>query len=93
MKHTLKITIMLVLLFFLSQVVGLAITNQYIDHEKTAETGVTTWEELPYDFERPPVEESSSFVYILVAVLLGTGLLMLLIKFKKVNLWKFSGFL
>lgn len=93
MKHTLKITLMLVLLFFLSQVVGLAITNQYIDHEKTAETGVTTWEELPYEFERPPVEESSSFIYILIAVLLGTGLLMLLIKFKKVNLWKFWFFI
>ncbi|MBU4284532.1 MAG: hypothetical protein KJ968_05480 [Nanoarchaeota archaeon] len=93
MKHTLKITLMLVLLFFLSQVIGLAITNQYIDHEKTAETGVTAWEELPYDFERPPVEESSSFIYILIAVLLGTGLLMLLIKFKKVNLWKFWFFI
>lgn len=93
MKHTLKITLILVLLFFLSQVVGLAITNQYIDHEKTAETGVTAWEELPYKMERPPVEESSSFIYILIAVLLGTGLLMLLIKFKKVNLWKFWFFI
>ncbi len=93
MKHTLKITLMLVLLFFLSQIVGLAITNQYIDHKKTAETGVTAWEELPYEMERPPVEESSSFVYILIAVLLGTGLLMLLIKFKKVNLWKFWFFI
>ena len=93
MKHTLKITVILVLLFFLSQIVGLAITNQYIDHEKTAETGVTAWEELPYEMERPPVEESSSFIYILIAVLLGTGLLMLLIKFKKVNLWKFWFFI
>jgi len=93
MKHTLKITVMLILLFFLSQVVGLAITNQYIDHEKTAETGVTTWEELPYEFERPPLEESSSFIYIIIAVLLGTGLLMLLIKFKKVSLWRFWFFI
>ena len=93
MKHTLKITIILVLLFFLSQIVGLAITNQYIDKEKTAETGVTAWEELPYEMERPPVEESSSFIYILIAVLLGTGLLMLLIRFKKVNLWKFWFFI
>ncbi len=93
MKHTLKITLMLILLFFLSQIVGLAITNQYIDHEKTAETGVTTWEELPYDMERPPVEESSSFIYILIAVLLGTGLLMLLIKFNRINIWKFWFFL
>ncbi|HHI04278.1 MAG TPA: hypothetical protein ENL45_01905 [Candidatus Woesearchaeota archaeon] len=93
MKHTLKITLMLILLFFLSQIVGLAITNQYIDHEKTAETGVTTWEELPYDMERPPVEESSSFIYILIAVILGTGLLMLLIKFNRINIWKFWFFL
>lgn len=93
MKHTLKITVMLILLFFLSQVVGLAITNQYIDHEKTAETGVTTWEKLPYEFERPPLEESSSFIYIIIAVLLGTGLLMLLIKFKKVSWWRFWFFI
>lgn len=93
MKHTLKITVMLILLFFLSQVVGLAITNQYINHEKTAETGVTTWEKLPYEFERPPLEESSSFIYIIIAVLLGTGLLMLLIKFKKVSWWRFWFFI
>jgi len=101
MKHTLKITIILVLLFFLSQVVGLAITNQYIDHEKTAETGVTSWEdihfEIPFiwksEIERPKVEESTSFILIITAVLIGTGLLLLLIKFNRINIWKFWFFI
>jgi presenilin-like A22 family membrane protease len=88
MKHTFEVTVTLVLLFFLSQVMGLAITNQYIDHEKTAETGVTTWEKLPYEIERPPVDESSSFIYIIIAILIGTGLLLLLVKYKKVMFWK-----
>ncbi|MDD5086749.1 MAG: presenilin family intramembrane aspartyl protease [Candidatus Nanoarchaeia archaeon] len=93
MKHTLKVTITLVALFFLSQFMGMIITNEYIDHEKTAETGVTTWEELPYDFERPPVEENKSFILIITAVLIGTGLLLLLVRFKKVMWWKVWFFL
>jgi presenilin-like A22 family membrane protease len=93
MKHTLKVTITLVVLFFLSQFMGMVITNEYIDHEKTAETGVTTWEELPYDFERPPVEENKSFILIITAVLIETGLLLLLVRFKKVMWWKVWFFL
>ena len=37
MKHTLKVTLALVAFFFLAQVVGLLIVNQYIDHKKTVE--------------------------------------------------------
>lgn len=88
MKHTLKITLLLALIFFISQVVGLAITNEYIDHKTTAETGNVTWQALPYNLERPPVEESTSYIWIISAILIGTFLLYLLIKFKKINLWK-----
>jgi presenilin-like A22 family membrane protease len=93
MKHTLKITLILVLFFFVSQVVGLAITNEYLDHKTTAETGNVTWQALPYNMERPPVEESTSYIWIISAILIGTLLLYLLIKFKKVNLWKIWFFL
>ena len=34
MKHTLKITIVLVLLFFISQVIGLTVTGKYLGREK-----------------------------------------------------------
>jgi presenilin-like A22 family membrane protease len=88
MKHTLKVTLILVTVFFLSQIVGLAITNQYIDHQTTAETGNVTWAPLPYDFARPEVEGGSAFGTILAAILIGTILVLVLIKFKKVNWWR-----
>jgi len=88
MKHSSKVTFILVAAFFISQVVGLFIVNQYIDHEALKETGEVKFSELPYDVERPPVEESSSFWYIFVAILIGTALLLLIIKFRKIGIWK-----
>ena len=88
MKHTLKITIILVLVFLAAQLMGLSILDSYIDHEALAETGNLTYSNLPIGIERPEVSEGSSFIYILLAILIGTALLLLLIKFKKMNLWK-----
>ena len=93
MKHTLKVTILLVLIFLLAQVIGLAVTNKYIDHEATAETGNVTWTALPYNISRPMVEETSSFIYILAAILLGTLIVFLIMKFGKVIWWKIWFFL
>ncbi|MEE9525314.1 MAG: presenilin family intramembrane aspartyl protease [Candidatus Woesearchaeota archaeon] len=93
MKHTLKITIILALAFLFSQVIGLAITNEYIDHDVTSETGNVTWSALPYDIARPEVEESSSFIFIIAAILLGTLLIFLIIKFGKMLWWKIWFFL
>lgn len=89
MKHTLKITVILILVFLTSQILGLAIINGHIDYEKTAETGKTTLKNLPFGIERPEVNESTSFIYIVMAILVGTFLLILLIKYKKIGLWKF----
>ncbi len=93
MKHTLKVTLILVFLFFVSQVIGLAITNAYIDHRASEERGEVVFVKLPYDIERPPVEQKSSFIFIITAVLIGTVLVLLLIKFKKTLLWKIWFFL
>jgi presenilin-like A22 family membrane protease len=93
MKHTVKITLFLVFIFLAAQVIGLAITNAYIDKEKTAETGEVVFENLPLGLERPEVEESTSFIWILVAVVVGTIILLLLIKFKIGILWKLWFFL
>ncbi len=92
MKHTLKVTLLLVSLFFVAQVVGLLVTNAYIDHE-ALEEGEIKFVNLPYDIERPPVEEGSSFIFIMAAVLIGTVLVLLLVKFKKTLLWKIWFFL
>lgn len=89
MKHTLAVTLILVGFFFAAQVIGLAVTNQYIDHYVTEVTGNITFANLPYNVERPQVEESSSFAYIIGAVILGTALIFLIIKLNVIKLWKF----
>jgi len=93
MKHTLKITIILVVVFLLAQIIGLAVTNEYIDHKTTEETGNVTWISLPYNISRPEVEEGTAFTAIIAAILVGTILVLILIKFGKVLWWKIWFFL
>lgn len=94
MKHTLKATVTLMLFFFLSQLVGLLIVNQYIDHKKSAETQTTEYRPLPYNLERPEVKnQSASFIYVMVSILIGTGLLLLIIKTNKLLFWKMMFFI
>ncbi|NQV09347.1 hypothetical protein HQ529_05855 [Candidatus Woesearchaeota archaeon] len=93
MKHTFKITLILIFIFLFAQIIGLVIINTYIDSQKTQESGETTFTGLPFNIERPEVDESTSFIYIMIAVLIGTGLLLLLIKYRKMRLWKFWFFL
>jgi len=88
MKHTLSITFLLVFIFLITQVIGLSITNEYIDHKKTIETKKVTFEDLPYNLERPEIEESTSYIWIIAAILIGTILMLILMKFRKMNLWK-----
>ncbi len=93
MKHTLKITLILILFFLITQVVGLSIINSYIDHKTSVETGKSTFKSLPGGLERPQVEEETSYIPIFAAIIVGTLLILLIIKMKKVRLWKFWFFL
>ena len=89
MKHTLKITIALVLFFFMAQFAGLLIINHYIDHQKTIEAKEIVMKPLPYGIERPQVKNQSySFIYITIAIFIGTILALLLVKFNKPMIWK-----
>jgi len=90
MKHTIKVIIALVLFFLTAQVAGLLIINQYIDHPKTIDSKEIVMKPLPYGLERPEIEnQSTSFIYITIAILIGTFLVLLLIKFNKTFIWKF----
>ena len=89
MKHTLNIAIILVGIFFIAQIIGLAVTNQYIDHQKIIETGKVVFEPLPYNIERPEVEETTSFIWIIAAILIGTAIFLILVKYKVFKIWKF----
>lgn len=99
MKHTLKITLLLVSIFFITQVIGLAITNEYIstkeyvDPETKEVSKKVIAEKLPYNIERPKLRESTSYLWLLSAILVGTLLLLVLMKFKKTSLWKLWFFL
>ena len=89
MKHTLKVTIALVLFFFMAQFAGLLVINHYIDHKKTIEAKAVEWEPLPYGLERPEIKNQSySFIYISIAILIGTVLVLLLARFNKPLIWK-----
>ena len=88
MKHTLSVTVLLLLLFFASQIIGLVITLKYIDVKTTQETGKPSFSNLPFEIERPPLEENTSFLYIFGAIIMGTLLVLLLIKLKTRFIWK-----
>ncbi|MBI2658156.1 hypothetical protein HYX08_05680 [Candidatus Woesearchaeota archaeon] len=89
MKHTLKVTVALVAFFLMAQFTGLLIVNHYIDHKKTAGTKAIEWQPLPYGLERPEIKnQSTSFIYITIAILIGTILVLLLVKFNKPLVWK-----
>jgi len=88
MKHTLKITLLMVSLFLMSQLVGLVIVNNYVDYEKTEQTGQVVYEELPYSIERPDVPQQTSFLLILSGIFIGTAMILVLMRFRKMALWK-----
>ena len=94
MKHTLKVTVALVLFFFMAQFTGLLIINKYIDHAATIEAKEIVMKSLPYGIERPEVKNQSiSFIYISIAILIGTALVLLLARFNKPFIWKFWFFI
>ena len=96
MKHGLVVTLILVFVFLIAQITGLAITDRYITKEVNLETGEVTnvtASPLPLSMERPEVEESQSYIYILGAVLIGTILVLVLIRFRGVKVWKFWFFI
>ncbi len=93
MKHNFKVTLFLVIIFVLSQLIGLIIINQYIDIEKTSETGKTHIREGAFNktgFEPPqlePEQERMMWLYVTFAILIGTVLILLIIRFRKNKIW------
>jgi len=90
MKHTWIITCFLILMFFASQVIGLYITDKYIEVPASAENKVV-WKNLSVagvPINTPDVEPIISTGYIIGAVILGTLLILLIIRLNTVFLWK-----
>jgi presenilin-like A22 family membrane protease len=88
MKHNLKVTLILTGLFFISQIIGLLVVNQYIDHNVLEQTGRLEFQPLPGNIERPETSGNGLIILLIFSILIGTGLLLLLIRLKKINIWK-----
>jgi len=88
MKHTLKITIILILIFFFSQLIGLTVINKDINVVKTPEGKIEVQHPETAIGPRPEMKPNVSFWYIIGAVLIGTLIVLILVKFRKFNIWK-----
>ncbi|MFH1590388.1 MAG: presenilin family intramembrane aspartyl protease [archaeon] len=90
MKHTINVSLLLVLIFLAAQFMGLFIVSEYIDIDSTSETGKTVLNEELYVLEPPRVEnESLSYIWIFAIIIFGTLLVLLLIRFRQRTMWKY----
>ena len=91
MKHTWKITLILASLFLITQLFGIFTVSQNIEVKKDIVTGEINIEHKETIVGEPPKTESGyeSVSIITIAIIIGTLLLLLLIKLKINILWKF----
>jgi presenilin-like A22 family membrane protease len=109
MKHTVKVTIVLLVLFLFAQLIGLLVISNYVEvkevisYEERIENGIIVidevvteeevWETLPLELERPEIEGNQSYVAIIGSIIVATILALVLIKFEAAFLWKIWFFL
>jgi len=88
MKHTLRITLFLVALFLAAQVVGLEAVRQSIDFSALNHTGNVSYTPLMGNITRPEVQPNYSVFWIFGAIIAGTILVFILMRFRQQNVWK-----
>ncbi len=92
MKHNIRIVILLVLFFFLAQLIGLGIVYSDIRVENiTTDTGqnitVISHPETALG-PRPEVYNFDALLMVLIGVLIGTALVLIIVKLNTVKIWK-----
>ncbi len=88
MKHNLNVTILLLSIFLLTQVFGLYLIKADITNIIELDDGIVVRHGDTTLGERPEMEGSASFIYLVSAILFGTLLILLIMKYGKVNIWK-----
>jgi len=91
MKHDLSITLFLIFIFLLTQVVGLFFINHDAKPITITKDNRTVTEINHQDTAvgpRPETKGFSSFLYLGLGVLIGTVLVLILIKYSQFKLWK-----
>ncbi|MBT3303853.1 hypothetical protein HN592_00525 [Candidatus Woesearchaeota archaeon] len=93
MKHTISVTVLLLIFFVLAQLIGLGIINLGINENVDA-NGIISFEFKETAIgERPDLQPGMSFISIIVAILVGTSLALVLIRFKLLKVWRIWFFL
>lgn len=100
MKHTWKATLIILVLFLLTQLIGLAVVKTYTvgwQIEKTVvvdgvptEVAQNLTKPIPFGFEPPEVQPEISMISIIIAILIATFVILLLGKIKAnfiIKLW------
>ena len=77
MKHNLKIISVLLLIFVLTQLVGLLIVKSYLPRET-----------LPFNVEKLQFEENTSYIPIIIMILITTVIALFIMRIKAFRLWK-----
>ena len=94
MKHNWTVTLMLVLFFVLAQIFGLWLINKESSVALDLKTNTTTVQFSDTAVgARPETTGSGSLIYVLIAIAIGTGLVLLIAKFGKTNIWRIWFFL
>jgi len=93
MKHEIKITGILLLMFFLTQLIGLIVIDAYAPKTKTVvengiEKNVTIAQEIPYGMQPPEAKPEISLGSILVSLVIAILIFFLLMKLKARSLIK-----
>lgn len=78
MKHRLWVICLLLLLFFLAQVIGLIVSEHYSHGEA-----------LPLGIERPELNPETSYVSLFFIMLLATAIALALLYFRLFLIWRF----
>lgn len=92
MKHNLKVTALLITFFFLAQLVGMGIIYQDIEVvESVTETGDIVKNITHPDTalgERPEAKNFDALIMVLISILIGTGLILIIVKLGIDKIWK-----
>ena len=94
MKHNWIVTSMLIAFFILAQVTGLWLINREanLGFDSKTNSTIVTFSDTAVG-ARPDTTGSSSLIYVLIAIAIGTGLVLVIVKFGRTNLWRIWFFL
>lgn len=83
MKHDLYITLILISLFLGSHLIGLFVIKKYLPEDQ----------QLPLGITKPEFDKKTSYIPIIISLLIATFIALILIKLSAVRMWKLWFFL